>query len=242
MSPRLQHPLHLGQDGPCIWNVHEQGVAVDDIEGLVLEGKIRRRACLGKRIAMPTGRGGGASHLDLGLLHVDAVQLSGFHCICEPYRDRSRTTPEIEQAEPGLEVWEQMSGIVPRVLAVEHLLELVVVAHRVGGRGDIRGFVVGHRLCLLSPPRQSVPHPVLISGYRVPALALIFGKYSSTWPRPVDSGTTRGPKHRRSRSSRCGHCGRSTNRPALHDFVALACRAQGRLKYASARQAARASS
>ena len=59
----------------------------------------------GFEYALDLGEGGGGScEGDLGLLHVDAVHLSGVDCVCETDRDGAGATAEVEDSVAGFEV------------------------------------------------------------------------------------------------------------------------------------------
>ena len=94
----FQYPFHLGQHRPCVENVHENGVAVGDVEHVVFEGKGRNVSNVEGRVGVSTCPGGGPCHANLRLLHVDAVYLPGINRPRKTDRDGPRPTAEVENA------------------------------------------------------------------------------------------------------------------------------------------------
>ena len=107
----FQNAHRLGERGAGVGHMHEHVVAVGDIEEAVLEGEVRHVGHLEYRVAPPARFGDGPCQLDLGLLHVHAVQLAGGYCFRKAHRDRARPAAEVEDAEAGPEVGEQVRGI-----------------------------------------------------------------------------------------------------------------------------------
>ena len=68
-AARFQDPLHLGQYSLCIQNVHENGMAVGCIEGVVFEGKVSHTADVECRVLVSTCPGGRSGQTNLPLFH-----------------------------------------------------------------------------------------------------------------------------------------------------------------------------
>ena len=79
-------------------------MAVGDVEGVVIEGEIGHVTDVECRVVVSAGPGGGAGHVDLRLLHVDAVQLTRSNRGCQTDGNGTRSTTEVEDAQAGLEV------------------------------------------------------------------------------------------------------------------------------------------
>ena len=158
-APRLEHPLRLRQHGLRVRGMGEHRMAVDHVERGILVGKRGRVANPEFGVLVTSGRGGCPSHFDLRLLHVDAVQLAGGHRVREPDGNRSGAATEVEQAQSGLKMRQQVRGAYRGTSACEHLLELGTVTHGVGRGRCIVGCASVHRLnsCLLceNPVRRA---------------------------------------------------------------------------------------
>ena len=84
-------------------------------------------------MAWPPDLGGGAGEGDLGLLHVDAVHLSGVDRACESDGDGAGAASEVEDPVAGFEAGQEVGGVGIGASLVEHLPELLAVAHGVAG-------------------------------------------------------------------------------------------------------------
>ena len=132
-AARLQNPLDLGQDRRRVGHVHQHGVAVGDVEGVVVEGKIGHVPNAEGRVGVSAGSRRGTGQVDLRGFHVDAVQLAGIHRLGQTHRNGPWPTAEVQDAHAGLEVREKMRGVGVHAATIEQLLEVVAVAHGVGG-------------------------------------------------------------------------------------------------------------
>ena len=145
----FEHPFPLGQHGARVRDVHEHVVVVDDVEEAVIEGKVNHVANVEDRVIPTLRRGDRPRQVDLRLLHVDAVQLTGIDGLGQPHRDGAGSAAEVEQAQAGPEIWQQVRGVGRRRIALHGLQHLLAESHGVVG---CRGcFNSCHRVTVLSP-------------------------------------------------------------------------------------------
>ena len=85
-------------------DVHQDGVAMGDIKGVVLKGKIGHIANVEGGVGVTAGRGGGPGQANLGLFHVYAVYLAGFHRPGQANRYGSLPAAEVENPQARLEM------------------------------------------------------------------------------------------------------------------------------------------
>ena len=93
----LEHPLDLGQCRLRVGNVHQDGVTVGRVEGVVIEGQLRGAAHVKGHVVMAAGGRGGASQFNLGFFHVYAVELARSDALGEADGDGAGATAEVEQ-------------------------------------------------------------------------------------------------------------------------------------------------
>ena len=133
MPPGFRTRLTSARTAGGVGHVHQHGVAVGDVEGVVVEGKIGHVPDAEGRVGVSAGSRRGTGQVDLRGFHVDAVQLAGIHGLRQTDRDGPRPTTEVQNAHPGREVWEKMRGVGVHAATIEQLLKVVAVAHGVGG-------------------------------------------------------------------------------------------------------------
>ena len=75
----------LGGEEPAFSDAVEESDVLGGVVEVILEGEVGHVADVEGCVGVAACLGGGSGEGDLGLLHVDAVHLSGVDCVCETY-------------------------------------------------------------------------------------------------------------------------------------------------------------
>ena len=98
MPPGLQDALHLGQHGLGIRDVHEDVVAVGHVKVAVLKGQGGNVADVEHGVVLSLLRRDCSRQLNLGLLHVNAVENAGGGGLGQAHGDGAGPAAEVEDA------------------------------------------------------------------------------------------------------------------------------------------------